>query len=247
MRRLFAKSAEGTMRYKRIMLKLSGEALGENGWLFDHDKIKEVAGILKEIRDSGTQVGVVIGAGNLWRGRHGASAGMDAVNADMMGMLGTVMNCVMMQDALAQHGCPARVFSALHMLDVCDKYRRDLAHEALVRDGVALFGGGLGNPFFTTDTAVVLRAVELKADALLLAKNIDGVYTADPKTDASAQLIPRITYQEAYQRGLKVMDLAAFTICADQKLPLVRVFGLDDPRNILRVLDGEDLGTSLHP
>ncbi len=233
--------------YGRILLKLSGEALGDNGWLFDHEKILEVAGILKEIRDGGTQVGVVIGAGNLWRGRHGASSGMDAVRADMMGMLGTVMNCVMMQDALAQHGCPSKVFSALHMPDVCDKYRRDLADEALNRDGVAFFGGGLGNPFFTTDTAVVLRAVELKADALLLAKNIDGVYTADPRVDSAAQLIEDITYQAAYQQGLKVMDLAAFTICADQKLPLVRVFGLDSPRNILRVIAGEKLGTTLHP
>ena len=235
------------MMYKRILLKLSGEALGEKGWLFDHEKILEVAGILKEIKDGGTQVGVVIGAGNLWRGRHGASSGMDAVRADMMGMLGTVMNCVMMQDALAQHGCTSQVFSALHMPDVCDKYRRDLADEALQRDGVAFFGGGLGNPFFTTDTAVVLRAVELKADALLLAKNIDGVYSADPNKDKTAELIPAITYREAYQRGLKVMDLAAFTICADQGLPLVRVFGLDDPRNILRVIAGENLGTILHP
>ena len=235
------------MAPKRILLKLSGEALGENGWLFDHAKILEVAGILKEIVDSGIQVGVVIGAGNLWRGRHGASAGMDAVRADMMGMMGTVMNCVMMQDALAQHGRKSEVFSALHMPNVCSNYRRDLADEALNRDGIACFGGGLGNPFFTTDPAAVLRAGELKADSLLLAKNIDGVYTADPNQDPDAKLIKTICYQDALKQGLKVMDLAAFTICADQKLPQARVFGLDNPRNILRVLHGEDLGTTLHP
>lgn len=235
------------MALKRIMLKLSGEALGENGWLFDHVKIMEVAGVIREIMDSGIQVGIVIGAGNLWRGRHGASAGMDAVRADMMGMMGTVMNCVMMQDALAQLGKPSQVFSALHMPDVCAKYRRDLAVQALETDGVAFFGGGLGNPFFTTDTAVVLRALELKADALLLAKNIDGVYTADPNLNPDAKLIKDITYKEAIQQGLKVMDMAAFTMCADQKLPQVRVFGLDQPGNILKVLRGDDLGTTLHP
>lgn len=235
------------MAYRRIMLKLSGEALGENGWLFDHGKIMEVAAIIKDIMDTGVQVGVVIGAGNLWRGRHGASAGMDAVRADMMGMLGTVMNCVMMQDALYQLGKPSQVFSALHMPDVCTKYRRDLADKALNSEGAAFFGGGLGNPFFTTDTAVVLRALELQADALLLAKNVDGVYTADPNLDPTAKLIKDISYGDAIRQGLKVMDAAAFTMCQDQGLPQVRVFGLDQPENILKVLRGEDLGTTLHP
>ena len=235
------------MSYHRIMLKLSGEALGENGWLFDHGKIMEVAKVIKQVADSGTQVGIVIGGGNLWRGRSGAAKGMDAVRADHMGMLGTVMNCIVMQDALIRAGQPAEVFSALPVPGVCRGYRRDEADEALNQKGVALFGGGLGNPFFTTDTAVVLRAVELSADLLLLAKNVDGVYTADPNKDPDAKLIKDISYQEAIAKGLQVMDLAAFKLCADQGLPQVRVFGLDKAENIKRVLEGDDLGTLLHP
>ena len=235
------------MACKRIMLKLSGEALGENGWLFDHEKIMAVARVIKAVVDEGHQVGIVIGGGNLWRGRTGAAQGMDAVRADHMGMLGTVMNCIVMQDALIRAGQKAEVFSALPVAGVCQGYRRDAADEALDTKGVALFGGGLGNPFFTTDTAVVLRAVELSADVLLLAKNVDGVYTADPHKDPNARLIRDIRYQDAIDQGLQVMDLAAFKICADQRLPQVRVFGLDKPENIQRVLSGEALGTLLHP
>jgi len=235
------------MRYRRIMLKISGEALGDNGWLFHHEKILEVARVIKAVADSKTQVGVVIGGGNLWRGRHGASAGMDAVRADQMGMLGTLMNCLVMQDALHQCGQNTQIFSALHLPDVCSNYRRDLADEALHHDGVALFGGGLGSPFFTTDTAVTLRALELHAEVLLLAKNVDGIYTSDPREDPNAVLIRDISYRDAIRQGLKVMDMAAFIMCAEQALPQVRVFGLDSPMNIKRVLDGEPLGTTLHP
>jgi len=235
------------MKYKRIMLKLSGEALGESGWLFDHAQIQQVARVIKQVVDLGTQVGIVIGGGNLWRGRSGAAKGMDAVRADQMGMLGTLMNCLVMQDALHRLGQKARMFSALHVPDICANYRRDLADEALSRDGAALFGGGLGNPFFTTDTAVSLRALELGAQALLLAKNVDGVYTADPKLDSGATLIKDISYGEAIDRGLKVMDMSAFLMCKEQGLPHMHVFGLDQADNILRVLRGEDLGTTLHP
>lgn len=235
------------MQYKRIMLKLSGEALGESGLLFDHAQIMEVAKVIKTVVMRGVQVGIVIGAGNLWRGRHGAASGMDAVKADQMGMLGTLMNCLVMQDALAQLGVTAPMFSAFHLPNVCETYRRDVADEALNTHGAALFGGGLGNPFFTTDTAVSLRALELKAETLLLAKNIDGVYTDDPRTNPDAELIKDISYDEAIKRGLKVMDLSAFLMCAEQGLPQMRVFGLDTPGNILRVLDGDDLGTVLHP
>ena len=235
------------MKYKRIMLKLSGEALGESGWLFDHAQIQQVARVIKQVVDLGTQVGIVIGGGNLWRGRRGAAQGMDAVRADQMGMLGTLMNCLVMQDALSQLGQKAQMFSALRVPDICANYRRDLADEALTRDGAALFGGGLGNPFFTTDTAATLRALELGAQALLLAKNVDGVYTEDPKLDSAATLIKDISYAEAIKRGLKVMDMSAFLMCQEQGLPQVRVFGLDKAENILRVLRGEDLGTTLHP
>lgn len=235
------------MQYKRILLKLSGEALGLDGWLFDHQKIQSVAAVLRQVAQSNVELGIVIGGGNLWRGRQGGARGMDAVTADMMGMIGTVMNCLVMKDALEQCGQPATVFSALEMSGICPRYHRDTADRAMRNGDVALFGGGIGNPFFTTDTAVVMRAIELKAEALLLAKNIDGVYTADPHKDNNAKLISRISYSEAIKQNLQVMDLTAFALCENQKLPIVRVFGLDDPNNIMRVLEGEMMGTILHP
>lgn len=233
--------------YSRIMLKLSGEALGQNGWLFDHGKIDQVAEVLAQVVQDGTQLGIVIGGGNLWRGRQGGASGMDAVTADQMGMLGTVMNCLCMKDALQRKGVKARVFSAIAMPSIADTYSRDRALRCIERGEVLLFAGGLGNPFFTTDSAVALRACELKADALFLAKNVDGVYSADPREDATATLIPELTYDEALERQLKVMDLSAFLLCRDQKLPFIRVFGLEEPQNILRVVRGDKMGSLLHP
>lgn len=232
---------------KRIMLKLSGEALGNGGWLFDHEMVNKVADVLCRVSREGFELAVVIGGGNIWRGRKGAASGMDAVTADQMGMLSTVLNCLCMKDAVVRKGAKARVMSALEMPRICDTFRADLARKALSSGEIVFFAGGLGSPFFTTDTAVVLRSAEIEADMLLLAKSIDGVYTADPNTDSSAVLIRDITYREAFQRGLKVMDMSAFAMCADQKLPMVRVFGLSDPENILKVLHGDDMGTVLHP
>ena len=234
-------------QYERIMLKLSGEALGNDGRLFDHEKIDQVAGILKQAADSGVQLGIVIGAGNLWRGRLGGAAGMDAVSADMMGMLGTVMNCLCMKEALLRHGVHAHVMSALEMPRVAETYNRDLALEYMERGHVVLFAAGLGNPFFTTDSAVALRAAEIGADAVLLAKNIDGVYSADPRKDDSAVLIRDLSYDEALQRQLNVMDQSALLLCRDQGVPFIRVFGLDDPQNILKVLAGDSMGSVVHP
>lgn len=231
--------------YKRILLKLSGEALGKDGWLFDFDKIGQVAGVLCEVARSGIQLGVVIGGGNLWRGRQ--ASGMNAVAADQMGMLGTIMNCLCMQDALRRQGARARLMSAIDMPRVAEPYRADLAVEYLSAGDIVLFGGGLGNPFFTTDSAVALRACEVGADALLLAKNIDGVYTADPRSDPAATLLKDLSYDEAIERQLGVMDLSALLLCRDQGLPFIRVFGLDEPGNILKVLQGDDMGTLLHP
>lgn len=231
--------------YKRIVLKLSGEALGENGRLFDQELIEHVGRILAKIVSSGVQLGVVIGAGNIWRGRQ--SQDMDAVTADHMGMLGTVINCLCMRDAVERAGVKAVVFSAIDMPRVCEPYNVQSARQAMEEGKVVFFAGGSGNPFFTTDTAVVLRAVEMNADALLLAKNIDGVYTADPRTNPEATLIRDITYAEALKRQLRVMDTAAFAMLADQEVPLVRVFGLSEPESILTVLSGDDCGTSLHP
>ena len=193
--------------YKRVLLKLSGEALKTGSDLFDFDQVHRAAAVIRKMADMGTQIGIVIGAGNIWRGRQGPAANMDAVTADQMGMLGTVINCLCMADALRQ----------------------------------------AGDPFFSTDTAVALRAIEMQVDAILMAKNIDGVYTADPHKDPNATLIKDITYQEALQKGLKVMDAAAFALCAENHVPMVRVFGLDVPENLISVLEGSDMGTFVHP
>lgn len=233
------------MKYKSILLKLSGEALGENGRLFDQDKIMEVGRVLAEIVKDGTQLGIVIGAGNIWRGRQ--SQEMDAVTADHMGMLGTVINCLCMRDAIERNGAEAVVFSAIDMPRVCEPYNVQSAREAMKNGKVVLFAGGSGNPFFTTDTAVVLRAAEMKVDALLLAKNIDGVYTSDPRKDASAVLLRDVSYGEAMARNLKVMDTAAFAMLNEQHIPTVRVFGLDSAESITAVINGDDRGTVLHP
>jgi len=231
--------------YKRIILKLSGEALGEDGRLFDQGKISHVGRILADISRKGIQLGVVIGAGNIWRGRQ--SEEMDAVTADHMGMLGTVINCLCMRDAVERAGAQAVVFSAIDMPRVCEPYNVQSAREAMEAGKVVLFAGGSGNPFFTTDTAVVMRAAEMKADALLLAKNINGVYDDDPRKNPHAKLIPDISYAEALDRRLKVMDTAAFAMLTEQAIPAVRVFGLAEPEDILRVLDGNTCGTVLHP
>ena len=233
------------MKYQRVLLKLSGEMLGENGRLFDHAVIDRVARVLVDITKRGIELGVVIGAGNIWRGRSGGD--MDRVTADQMGMLGTVINCLAMRDAVQRMGGKAVVMSAFEMPRVCEAYNTQNAVRHMKKGKVTLFAAGSGNPFFSTDTAVVLRAVEVQADAILLAKNIDGVYTADPKVDPSATLIRDISYEKAQEMRLKVMDAAAFALCAENKVPVVRVFGLFEPESILKVLDGDDTGTVLHP
>ena len=200
--------------YHRVVLKLSGEALKSDKELFDFEKVNQAAGIIRRMHDMGTEIGIVIGAGNIWRGRQGPSANMDAVTADQMGMLGTVINCLCMADALRKAGLDAVVQSAVDM-----------------------------NRFAEPFNAMV----EMEADAVLMAKNIDGVYTADPLKDPTATLIKDITYTEALKRGLKVMDAAAFALCAENRVPMVRVFGLDDPENLIRVLEGSDIGTFVHP
>ncbi|MBQ8653835.1 MAG: UMP kinase [Clostridia bacterium] len=233
--------------YKRIMLKLSGEALGGNGELFDFAKVRETAEIIRKMHEMGVEIGVVIGAGNIWRGRQGPSANMDAVTADQMGMLGTVINCLCVADALRQAGLDAVVQSAVDMNRFCEPFNAMAARRHLAEGRVVLFAAGSGNPFFSTDTAVALRAIEMQVDAILMAKNIDGVYTADPHKDPTATLIKDITYKEALQRGLKVMDAAAFALCAENAVPMVRVFGLDKPENLVSVLDGDEMGTFVHP
>ncbi len=233
--------------YKRILLKLSGEALGGDEGVFDHVHITRVAETIRQVKEMGVQVGIVIGAGNIWRGRQGPTAQMDPVIADQMGMLATAINCLCMQDALTRLGVKAQVFSAVDMHRFTQCYNTAVAQERLEEGTVLLFACGTGNPFFSTDTAVVLRGIELKADAVLMAKNIDGVYDADPKLTPGAKLIHDITYEKAQAMGLKVMDAAAFSLCRENNVPMVRLFGLQEPENILKVLCGEKLGTFVHP
>ena len=233
--------------YKRVVFKLSGEALKTGSDLFDFDKVREIAEIIRDMHNMGVEIGIVIGAGNIWRGRQGPSANMDAVTADQMGMLGTVINCLCMSDALRQAGVDVIVQSAVDMNRFCEPFNAMAARRHLSEGRVVLFAAGSGNPFFSTDTAVALRAIEMQADCILMAKNIDGVYTADPHKDPTATLIKDITYKEALNRGLKVMDAAAFAICAEQGLPMIRVFGLNDPENLIRVLEGDNMGTFVHP
>ena len=233
--------------YHRVLLKLSGEALKSGTELFDFDKVRQTAEIIRDMHNLGVEIGVVIGAGNIWRGRQGPAAHMDAVTADQMGMLGTVINCLCVADALRQAGLDAVVQSAVDMNRFCEPFNAMTARRHLDEGRVVLFAAGSGNPFFSTDTAVALRAIEMQVDAILMAKNIDGVYTADPRQDPTATLIRDITYQDALAKNLKVMDAAAFALCAENRVPMVRVFGLDDPRNLIRVLEGSDIGTFVHP
>ena len=233
-------------KYRRVLIKISGEALaGIQGTGLDFDIRNHLSSIIKRCVDEGVQVSIVVGAGNIWRGRQ--SQEMDAVTADHMGMLGTVINCLCMRDAVERTGGHAVVFSAIDMPRVCEPYNVQSARQAMAEGKVVFFAGGSGNPFFTTDTAVVLRAAEMQADMLLLAKNVDGVYTADPNKDPNAQLIPDISYAEALERRLRVMDTAALAMLTEQAIPMVRVFGLAEPENILKVIAGDPRGTVLHP
>ena len=234
--------------YKRVLLKISGEALaGDKHTGLDFEMIGRVCDVIKECLDLGVQVGLVVGGGNFWRGAKNSGGAMERTRADHMGMLATVMNCLAVADVCEQKGIPVRVQTAIEMRAVAEPYIRSRAIRHLEKGRVVIFACGTGNPFFSTDTAVALRAIEMQVDAILMAKNIDGVYTADPHKDPNATLIKDITYQEALQKGLKVMDAAAFALCAENHVPMVRVFGLDVPENLISVLEGSDMGTFVHP
>ncbi len=232
---------------RRAILKLSGEALGVEGRLFCHEKFERTAHMLADVARSGVELAVVIGGGNVWRGRRGDAMRMGTVAADQMGMLATLQNCLYMRDTLARQGQRATVMSAVDISRFATSFNAVEADKLLQAGEIVLLACGLGNPCFSTDSAVVLRAIELQCDAILMAKNIDGVYTADPHTDPSATLIPDLTYAQAAQRGLGVMDAAAFIMLRDNAVPMVRVFGLEPPQNVLKVLHGDPMGTVLHP
>ena len=227
--------------YKRILLKLSGEVLaGEKGVGIDFDKVLEVCASVKECVDMGVEVAIVVGGGNFWRGR--SSGKMDRTRADHMGMLATSINALALADALEQLGVTARVQTAIEMRQIAEPYIRNKAVRHLEKGRVVIFGCGTGNPFFSTDTGAVQRAAEINADAILLAKNIDGVYSADPAKDPSAVKYDAITYDEVLARHLAVMDTTATSLSMDNHIP-VQVFALKDPQNILRVVMGEPIGT----
>lgn len=230
-------------KYKRILLKLSGEALSGKEGILDFDFIASVAEVLKKCIDEGIQVGVIVGAGNIWRGRQGGE--MDRVRADHMGMLATTINSLALQDTFIQHGIDTVVMTAVEMKAFADQYVTRDAIAALESGKVVIFGGGLGSPFFSTDTAAALRAAEIKADAMLMAKNIDGVYNADPRKDPTAVRYDEITYQEVIAKELKALDLTATAFCMDNGI-CAYAFELKDPMNIYRVAMGEKIGTELH-
>ena len=233
--------------FKRVLIKLSGEALGDHGRLFDFEQIDRVAAVIAKLHETETEIALVIGAGNIWRGRQGPAAKMTAINADHMGMLGTAINSIAMQDAVERQGIPTRVMSAIEMTRFCEPYTYRRAIRHLEKGRVVICACGTGNPFFSTDTAAALRAVEIGADAILLAKNVDGVYDSDPKVNKNARILRDVTYREVMEKDLKVMDASAITICKENQMPCIRVFGLDDPNNILRVIEGDPMGTVVHP
>ena len=232
------------LKYKRILLKLSGEALsGEQKFGLDYDVVQRICESIKKCTELGAEVAIVVGGGNFWRGR--SSGKMDRTRADHMGMLGTVINALALADALEQLEVPVRVQTAIAMQQVAEPYVRGRAVRHLEKGRVVVFGCGTGNPFFSTDTASSLRAAEIGAEALLLAKNTDYVYTADPKVDPNAQSIPEIGYVEVIDRGLSVMDNSALTLCMDNRIPIL-VFGLKAENSIRRVACGERIGTIIH-
>ncbi len=228
-------------KYKRIILKLSGEALAaDKGFGLDENTLDSIADQIKEISNLGVEVAVVVGGGNFWRGRSGK--GMDRTTADYMGMLATVINALALQDALESIGILTRVQTAVEMRQIAEPYIRRKAVRHLEKARVVIFAAGTGNPYFTTDTTAALRAAEIEAEVILLAKKVDGVYDSDPKTNPEAKKYEKLTYIDVLNRGLGVMDSTATSLCMDNGIPII-VFALDQPENIRKVILGEDIGT----
>ena len=230
--------------WKRILLKLSGESLmGDLDYGTDPKRVKSIAKQIAEVHSQGVEIGIVVGAGNIYRGLAGAAEGMDRATADYMGMLATVLNALALQDALERAGSPTRVQSAITISEVAEPYIRRRAMRHLEKGRIVVFAGGTGNPFFTTDTAAALRAAEIRAEVVLMAKNgVEGVFTADPALDPDAEFIPNITHMEAIERRLKVMDATALSLCLENGLP-IQVFNMSEDGIIARVVAGEPVGT----
>ena len=234
-------------QYKRVLLKLSGESLmGDKQYGIDENRLDDYARQIKEVADMGVQVGIVIGGGNIFRGLSGTAKGFDRVKGDQMGMLATVINSQALSSSLSAMGQSNQVYTAIRMEPIGEYYTKWKAIETLEKGGVAIMSGGTGNPFFTTDTASVLRAVEIEADVFFKGTRVDGIYSADPEKDPTATKYDEISFDEIYNRNLKIMDLTATTMCKENNLPLV-VFDMDTIGNLKKVIMGENIGTRVNP
>ena len=230
-----------SLKFKRVLIKLSGEALaGERGYGIDNETVKNIAGAIKNAQELGTEIAIVVGGGNIFRGRSGEE--MDRTTADHMGMLATVINSLALQSTLENMGVLTRLQTGIEMNSIAEPYIRRRAMRHLEKGRVVIFGAGSGNPYFSTDTAAALRAAEIDAEMILLAKKVDGVYDYDPKENPNAKKYDKLSYLDVVNQDLKVMDLTAITLCKDNNIP-VRVFSLDEPDNIVRILEGEEFGT----
>jgi len=231
------------MKYKRILLKLSGEALmGEQSYGIDINRVQQYAKDIQELHTLGMEIAIVIGGGNIYRGLSAEKAGMDRVQADYMGMLATVINSMALQDALEKEGMKTRLLTAIKMEQICEPFIRRRAVRHLEKGRVVIFGAGTGNPYFTTDTAASLRAIEINADAVLKGTRVDGIYTADPEKDPNAVKFDQISFTEVYEKGLNVMDMTAFTLCQENNLPII-VFDMNKAGNLLNLAKGDKVGT----
>ena len=231
------------MKYKRILLKLSGDSLmGDKQYGIDSDRVLQYARDIKAVHDTGLEIAIVIGGGNIFRGLSAEQAGMDRVQADYMGMLATVINSMALQDAIEKEGVKTRLMTAIKMEQICEPFIRRRAVRHLEKRRIVIFGAGTGNPYFTTDTAASLRAIEIQADAVLKGTRVDGIYTADPEKDPTAVKYENITFQEVYDKSLNVMDMTAFTLCQENKLPII-VFDMNKPGNFMRIANGDSIGT----
>lgn len=235
------------MKFKRILLKLSGESLmGKKGYGIDETRLQEYATQIKEIKEMGVEIGIVIGGGNIFRGLSGAKRGFDRVKGDQMGMLATVINALALNSALASEGIKSKVLTAIRMEPIGEFYSKDRAIELLKSGYITIFAAGTGCPYFTTDTGSSLRAIEIEADAMFKGTRVDGIYTADPEKDPTATKFDEISYNEILNKDLKVMDLSATVMCRDNGLPIV-VFNMDVVGNLKKVISGENIGTYVHP
>ncbi|MCO5258622.1 MAG: UMP kinase [Crocinitomicaceae bacterium] len=234
------------MKYKRILLKLSGESLmGDKQFGIDNNRLSDYANEIKEIFNMGVEIAIVIGGGNIFRGVQAEQGGMDRTHGDYMGMLATMINSMALQAALEAKGLETRLQSAIEMKEIAEPYIRRRAVRHLERGRVVIFGAGTGNPYFTTDSAASLRAIEIEADVILKGTRVDGIYTADPEKDPTATKYDNITFEDAYSKGLKVMDMTAFTLCMENDLPII-VFDMDTVGNLKKVVTGDQIGTLVH-